>query len=83
MCYNTSLVTTDAGMFFKFVPILFCYCKTYSLVEHTDLGGDGEIFLFQKKLPNGKIKGVQASRLKQNKGYTAYIVKFNFFEKEV
>lgn len=85
MCYNRNLLTTEQGLFLKAINGIQDYCRTYKLVSYSDLKKEGEIYTFEKKLPNGKVKGVQASRLmvSSQSGFYGYLVRFNFYKKEV
>jgi hypothetical protein len=85
MFYNRSVISSEQGLFFKSINTINLKCKSYALVGYIHDKQDVEVFTFMKTLPDGNVKGVQASKLfiANDHGFNGYQICFNFFRKEV
>lgn len=79
--YNREFISTELGLYRHILKK--AVFSSFSLVEAFDVEKGGCIYTFEKMLPNGFKKGVQISKLYQEKGFFGFQYRFSFYQKEV
>ncbi len=79
--YHREVISTEFGLYRHILKR--AVFSSFSLVEAFGVDNGGCIYTFEKKLPNGFKKGVQISKLYQEKGFFGFQYRFSFYLKEV